>query len=142
MRSFCLRKVLRFTRSSGKGCSEAGLACMLSQLALARQFIKNAACTMRGYRRRGGAGAWHFPCTSLSLCYKNVGKSFSLFFTVFYVQNDSDQCRNGHNTPHSSHTHTESVRVYVCVCINCCQTVAKAFQDVEFDVVQTLCSVI
>lgn len=111
---------------------------MLSRLALARQFIKNAACTMRG-RGRGTSRALHFHCAT-----KMLEKVFHFFFTVFYVQNDSDQCRNGHNTPHSSHTHThtESVRVYVCVCINCCQTVAKAFQDVEFDVVQTLCSVI
>lgn len=75
-------------------------------------------------------GAWHFPCTSLSLCYKNVGKSFSLFFTVFYVQNDSDQCRNGHNTPHSSHTHTYTRTLFVCVCVhkllsNCCEGISR-----------------
>lgn len=112
-----------------------------SQLALARQFIKNAACTKRvqagGAQRRGTSRALHFHCAT-----KMLEKVFHFFFAVFYVQNDSDQCRNGHNTTHTTHTHTHIVCQCVCVCINCCQTVAKAFQDVEFYVVQTFCSVI
>lgn len=76
---------------------------------------------------RGRTEAWHFPCTSLSLCYKNVGKSFSLFFLFFMCKMTATSAVTD-TIQRTAHTHTHSVQVCVCVyklLSNCCEGISR-----------------